>query len=141
MSYGSLPFVHIDINNQKLFRITKGIVIKSERNSKKSIAKQVYLAEEMQNRVWTVILTCEINEENKEESRNELISHICQVYKSANPNPAEKKTSVIDQINSEIGDLEEQLDSLIKELDSSPKEEEIKRKSSKKDEVDKEVTE
>lgn len=136
MSAG-LPFVHFDSNNQKLFRISRGVTIKTPRNSKKAIAKQIYIVEEIINRVWTVILICEINEENPEESRRELVQHVCQVYKATNPSEEKKQTlSAIDQINSEIDEFAEQLENLIKDQEGPSLKEvegEIRRKGAKKD--------
>lgn len=134
MFSGSLPFVYHDSNNEKLFRISKGIKLYSPRNSKKKSAKSIYIVEEHINRVWVVILTCEIND-NKEESREELIKHICQVYKATTNETKQTRvsSSQLDKINDDIDDLEEQLDKLVREIEApqSSGEEEVRRKVAK----------
>lgn len=139
-SLQTLTSFHPVSANERHFRISKGIIISTYKDSKKTRAIQVYWLEELVNKSWTIVLTLPVDTKAPEETRAALVSHICTAIKAAEPNDEsksynnkkgkDKAPTAMDIINDNIDNLEEQVTNILKniELEDSGEAEEVSRK-------------
>lgn len=129
-SLQTLTSFHPVSANERHFRISKGIIISTYKDSKKTRAIQVYWLEELVNKAWSIVLTLPVDPKAPEATREALVSHICTAIKAAEPNePVTKKTSkddkpaAMDIINDNIDTLEEQVTNILKNIEMEDSEE------------------
>ena len=130
MQSRSLPLTYIDVNSN-LFKVTTGIKLSSGNNTYRKSVQSVYILEEYREGVWRHVLCCDIHD--KEESRRELVKHICHAYKAKLTDSSDtlRKGQQIDSINAEINDIEEEIERIIREAEAPSSTEEIRRKGAK----------
>ena len=119
MQSRSLPLTYIDVNSN-LFKVTTGIKLSSGNNTYRKSVQSVYILEEYREGVWRHVLCCDIHD--KEESRRELVKHICHAYKAKLTDSSDtlRKGQQIDSINAEINDIEEEIGITEKSKKSKP---------------------